>query len=184
MGCNACFRYVEGVPKRLGAPNLHRATQLRAIRHADYADISALRSLGDELGVNRNWSADQVIEELKRERATVLISEDDGTVHGWLVIWRVPPDEMHVLEIAIGPQYRRQGLGSALLQEAMSAGLRDGAAIALLEVRASNAAAIEMYKKLGYHEVGRRPKYYSDGEDALLMDCNLSESNDMSMKLH
>jgi ribosomal-protein-alanine acetyltransferase len=127
------------------------------------------------MGVSRNWSADQVMEELHRERATVLISEDRGCLHGWLVTWRVPPDEIHVLEVAISPQYRRRGFGSALLLEAMSAGSRGGAVVAMLEVRATNAAAIEMYKKLGYYEVGRRPRYYSDGEDALLMNCNITD---------
>ena len=50
---------------------------------------------------------------------------------------------------------------------------RQGDFIAMLEVKASNQGALSLYSKLGFDEVGRRPRYYSDGEDALLLQKQL-----------
>jgi ribosomal-protein-alanine N-acetyltransferase len=83
----------------------------------------------------------------------------------WLIV-----DEVHVATIAIHPDFRRQGIGTALLLHALGAASPEGARSAHLEVRASNSSAQDLYRKLGFAETARAPRYYKDnGEDAVLM---------------
>ena len=84
--------------------------------------------------------------------------------------WRQVADEMHVLKVAVTPAHRGEGIASWLLECCFNLGVEKGARTAHLEVRPSNVPAVELYQKLGFEVVGRRPKYYSDTkEDALLM---------------
>jgi ribosomal-protein-alanine N-acetyltransferase len=97
----------------------------------------------------------------------------DGRVTAMIVVWFIV-DEAHIATIATHPDFRRQGFGRKLLVHALMAAKEEGARTALLEVRESNDTAQEMYRKLGFVEVNRRPQYYSDnGEDAILMTASL-----------
>jgi [ribosomal protein S18]-alanine N-acetyltransferase len=90
------------------------------------------------------------------------------------ICYRIFLDEMHLLKIAVSPEWRSQGIGEWLLSECMEKGKRKGAIRILLEVRPSNRSAIAMYDKMGFHTVGRRPRYYPDTrEDALVMARDL-----------
>ncbi len=92
---------------------------------------------------------------------------------GYLFIW-VVEDEAQIQNLAIHPAFRGQGLGRALLDEGLAQARARGAAWASLEVRPSNLAARRLYASLGFQEVGRRPRYYQpEGEDALLLNCEL-----------
>ena len=75
-----------------------------------------------------------------------------------------------MMNIAVTPQYRRQGVAQALV-EALVAHLKERENISLtLEVRVSNAPAIALYNKLGFEQVGRRPRYYTNPrEDGLIL---------------
>lgn len=88
-------------------------------------------------------------------------------------------DEAELLQVAVLPSRRRQGLARQLLQQGMIELSRQDVSRLMLEVRASNAAAIALYRTLGFGEDGRRRNYYplADGhEDALLMSCQLPQS--------
>lgn len=119
------------------------------------------------------WTADQVRRELGHEFSTVMLATaPEGAaeaVLGFVVVWLVH-DELHVLNVAVAPAARRRGVARALLAEVEASAAGKGARTAILEVRVSNRPAIELYRTLGYREVGVRPRYYADGEDALLMD--------------
>lgn len=79
-------------------------------------------------------------------------------------------DELHILGIAVDPDYRRLGLGSKLLEHVLSESARRGAHFATLEVRRENQAAQDLYQKFGFHRIGIRKKYYCDnGEDAFVL---------------
>jgi ribosomal-protein-alanine N-acetyltransferase len=79
-------------------------------------------------------------------------------------------DEAHIATVATHPGYRQQGIASQLLVAALKSAYAEGARSALLEVRAGNQAAQEMYRKFGFEVVGRRERYYKDNqEDAVLM---------------
>jgi ribosomal-protein-alanine N-acetyltransferase len=77
--------------------------------------------------------------------------------------------KLHVMNVAVDPIYRKQGLGENLLGKVHDFGKKHGSKIAYLEVRESNQSAVKLYEKLGYRKQGRRIKYYSNQEDALLM---------------
>jgi len=89
-------------------------------------------------------------------------------------------DEAHIVTIATHPNYRRQHLGQLLLERMIERAHTGGAHDITLEVRASNHAAQELYKKLGFVAVGLRKKYYRDnGEDAVLMTLFLPHNKEL-----
>jgi ribosomal-protein-alanine N-acetyltransferase len=97
------------------------------------------------------------------------VAELDGCLVGMLILWMIV-DEAHIATVATHPDYRRQGIASNVLVEALKSAYAEGARSALLEVRAGNQAAQEMYRKFGFEVVGRRERYYKDNhEDAVLM---------------
>ena len=76
--------------------------------------------------------------------------------------------EAELLRIAVAPEARGRGLGRALLEACQRELAEEGLAQLFLEVRPTNLAAIRLYERCGWEPCGRRPRYYSDGEDALL----------------
>jgi ribosomal-protein-alanine N-acetyltransferase len=86
-------------------------------------------------------------------------------------------DESHILNICIDPGWRRRGLGLKLLQRLLKVARQHGADSVFLEVRVGNRAALCLYEKLGFVEVGRRRGYYPDEndarEDALVLSLEL-----------
>ncbi len=100
------------------------------------------------------------------------VAEVDGKVVGMIVVWLIV-DEAHVATIATHPDFRRHGIAKSLLSHSLLRLIDEGARSSFLEVRESNLAAQEMYRKFGYEETGRRRRYYSDNdEDAILMTLN------------
>lgn len=88
---------------------------------------------------------------------------------GAIVLWLVV-DEVHVSTLAVHPDYRHRGIAQRLLAHALMLSAQAGVNQALLEVRASNLAAQNLYRKFGFKVVGIRKGYYEDvHEDALLM---------------
>jgi len=88
-----------------------------------------------------------------------------GMAGFWLLV-----DEAHISTIAVHPQWHRQGLGEWLLINIIYEAQILGAVVATLEVRPSNIAALALYNKYNFAEVGRRPRYYNDNnEDALIL---------------
>ncbi len=97
-----------------------------------------------------------------------------GKIIGYHFFWLVS-DELHILNIAVDPDYQRQGLGRYLLDFACDFGRERGARCALLEVRVSNTAALELYTRMGFQQIGLRKHYYSENkEDAYVMKKNLN----------
>ncbi|RMF71369.1 MAG: ribosomal-protein-alanine N-acetyltransferase [Acidobacteria bacterium] len=82
--------------------------------------------------------------------------------------------EMNILVVATHPDRRRQGIGRALVRELLDRARARQVERVDLEVRVSNLPAIALYEREGFTRVGLRPRYYRDGEDALLMSCLLA----------
>ena len=100
------------------------------------------------------------------------VAEADGKIVGMIVVWLIV-DEAHVATIATHPDFRRQGIAKRLLAHALRQLIEEGARSSFLEVRESNFAAQEMYRKFGYEVSGRRRRYYRDNdEDAILMNLD------------
>jgi len=99
---------------------------------------------------------------------TVRVRDGGGEALGAYIIFWIVYGEAHILDFAVHPDLRRRGLATWLLENIISR-LREGSVIGIfLEVRKSNAPAIELYKKFGFKESYERKKYYGD-EDALVM---------------
>lgn len=124
------------------------------------------------------WSVELIRRELEHAWATVFVCEHrdaSGSLRivGHVVFWLIH-DEVHVLNVACDPDFRRRGVGRMLVEAAEQTGQEKGAILSTLEVRRGNVAAIGLYKGLGYGQVGVRPRYYADnGEDALVMTKTL-----------
>jgi ribosomal-protein-alanine N-acetyltransferase len=101
------------------------------------------------------------------------IAETQTRIVGF-VITRCASDELQILQLGTEPEFRPQGVASALLAAAFEAAASQGVRRAFLEVRASNAPAISLYQVAGFRLTGRRPNYYSAPvEDGLRMACDL-----------
>jgi ribosomal-protein-alanine N-acetyltransferase len=144
-----------------------------ALRHARAADVGRIVDIEKD-GFAHPWSRELIERELGHTWSRVLLACDvdaagDERVVGYIVFWIVH-DEVHVLNVATAPEARRQGVGRALMAAAEEEGSSRGARLSTLEVRRSNHGAIELYRVLGYRQVGIRPKYYAEeNEDAIVM---------------
>jgi ribosomal-protein-alanine N-acetyltransferase len=104
-----------------------------------------------------------------REHRTYLVAKVDGHVVGYGGVMYVLPDA-HVTTLAVDPATRRRSIGSRLLLALTRAAVAKGATALTLEVRVSNVAAQELYRRFGFAPAGIRKGYYADtGEDAIVM---------------
>jgi ribosomal-protein-alanine N-acetyltransferase len=114
------------------------------------------------------WSEAMFLSELANPLSRVDLLWRGHDLAGFLCAWRVC-EELSILNVATAPNMRRSGVAHALLEQALYRNLQTGLESALLEVRPSNFAAIALYRSFGFCEIDRRQRYYSDGEDALVM---------------
>lgn len=145
------------------------------VRWVDARDLDRVSEI-ERLCFSNPWAREALAAELERSWARLLVAEDE-TLPGVPVVafvnYWVVADEVHVLNVATDPVHRRRGHARALIARLMQEARAEGASAAQLEVRASNTAAITLYESFGFVVVGRRPRYYDDGEDALLMSAEL-----------
>jgi len=98
----------------------------------------------------------------------------DGQLVGYVVTQWVL-DEIHILNVAVAPNTQRQGVGSKLLRHVIAEGQQHAMRDMFLEVRIGNSGAITLYERFGFKMLTVRKKYYTDGEDALVMHCSVPE---------
>ena len=138
------------------------------VRSMREKDLAAVREI-DAASLQRPWTEGIWRQELRSPLGRHLVVEEEGAISGYIGIKHVA-SELHITNIAVRPDRRRQGLARCLI----SASFADfpDARNAYLEVRPSNAAARTLYESLGFVTTGVRPRYYGD-EDALLMTLDL-----------
>ncbi len=141
-------------------------TTMPPCRDATAADLDALVALEHVCFAEDPWSRGMLQDELFRPGGVFLVLGEPGRPIAFAIGWAVL-DELHILQIAVSPDARRAGLGGRLLDalEARSPSAEN----AWLEVRSDNVAAIAMYEARSYRAVGCRPRYYTDGCDAILL---------------
>jgi ribosomal-protein-alanine N-acetyltransferase len=102
-----------------------------------------------------------------------------GLLHpsGGLILVRVAADEAEILTLAVNPSARRVGIGAALLREATIVAAAMGARAVFLEVSVANSAGRRLYASARFVQAGRRPRYYSDQSDALVLRLDLIEAS-------
>jgi ribosomal-protein-alanine N-acetyltransferase len=139
------------------------------------ADIPAVHELEVRLFPVDAWPLQMFVDELAQpETRRYLIAEAPDGIVGYAGLMCIEPIA-DVQTIAVVPEYEGRGIGSALLTELISEGRRRGAADVLLEVRADNPRAQQLYRRFGFEQIHVRRKYYRDGVDALIMRLELSD---------
>ena len=147
------------------------------IRQAKLYDVPAMARIERE-SFDSPWSADEITKD---------VTSNDGSIYVALALvgeeragyadMRIITGESQIYNIAIAPEFRRQGIGEALLEHMIEKSEKLGLSIITLEVRSGNEAAMALYEKMGFKKVGSRPGYYAKGsEDAVLMDKVLGDT--------
>lgn len=154
----------------------------RPLDAAHAPDVAALESavMGSDA-----WKASLVADELPRKDRTWWAAFDGNVLAGYCGGWIVD-GQVQILKIATDQAYRRRGIAAELLALVASDARNLGATEMTLEVRASNAGAQTFYERMGLRNIGTRPHYYSDREDAVIMSGPLPEARrDVAgMRLH
>jgi len=121
---------------------------------------------------NLTWTHEMFSRELSRPDSYFDVAVENGAVIGFCILRRIADVEGEILNIAVSQAFRRRGVADALLNSAMTHA--EGIAEVYLEVRVGNSAAILLYEKHGFRQLGRRKHYYDAPiEDAFTM-CRVS----------
>jgi [ribosomal protein S18]-alanine N-acetyltransferase len=137
------------------------------------ADIAAVHALERRLFPVDAWPLQMFIDELAQaETRRYLVAEAAGAIVGYAGLMYIEPIA-DVQTIAVVPEQEGRGIGSALLTELLRESRRRHAADVLLEVRADNPRAQQLYRRFGFEQIHVRPRYYRDGVDALIMRLQL-----------
>jgi ribosomal-protein-alanine N-acetyltransferase len=137
------------------------------VRKLVYADLPAV------MGIERRafptpWSLAMFVLELSKPSGRCLAAMRGGRLAGYVICSRYE-SAWHIMNIAVDPDYHREGIASRLFAELYER-VGDAGARFTLEVRRSNHGAIELYEREGFRTTGLRRRYYQDnGEDALIM---------------
>jgi ribosomal-protein-alanine N-acetyltransferase len=139
-------------------------TQGLLIRRAGLADVSAIWAI-EKVSFPSPWSRWSFLTELGHRHSHTLVAGPPPPLPwqtwGYLIFW-VVADEMHILNLAVHPEHRRQGIARRLLAEGLAQARELGATLAWLEVRPSNLPGRALYAAFGFKEAGRRRHYYDD----------------------
>jgi ribosomal-protein-alanine N-acetyltransferase len=140
------------------------------------ADLEAIDEI-EQHSFKSPWPRETFAAELAREHARVDVARLDGRVVAFCNYWLVAT-EVHIHVIATHPDFRGRGIARRLLDHVLAQARQTGYALATLEVRRSNEPAIALYERAGFRTVHVRARYYQDdGEDALVMLCDLTASS-------
>lgn len=142
-----------------------KMTKIVAMAECHIAGVAAL----ERACFSCPWSEKSLRAELENPLAVWLVAERDGEFAGYIGAQAVM-DEADVMDLAVVPQFRRLGVGRALVTALVSALDARGVKRLTLEVRASNAAAAQLYASLGFSRAGVRRNYYEKPrEDAVIL---------------
>ncbi len=154
---NFSWRALGARQRALWAELLPGGVTVRDATRADLGAIAAIQKLSPEAS---RWEPADYLD------SGCLAATVDGELAGFLAFRRTAPGECEILNVAVAPERRRMGVATALVAELAA---QQGGTV-FLEVRVSNTAARNLYKKLGFSEVGLRPGYYDrPPEDGIVM---------------
>jgi ribosomal-protein-alanine N-acetyltransferase len=124
----------------------------------------------EDLG--RDWAHIDLVRLVRRTPSGHGGGDGPGPVVGFASYWLVH-DELHLLNLAAHPDYRRRGIGTRLMRHLIAVARGHDCRYVTLEVRRGNHAAQALYQRHGFEAMGLRARYYSDGEDAIVMTLTL-----------
>lgn len=151
--------------------------------HFDLLDYAPMRiqDVDDVLAVEQSvfphpWSRVNFTDSLATGYDAWVLRDDAGKLAGYFLLMGAV-DEAHLLDVAVAPAFQGCGLGRFLLDKVAARARGMGMASVLLEVRPSNGRALDVYRRYGYVEIGRRRAYYpahlGQREDAIVMRFSL-----------
>jgi len=151
--------------------------QLEAITPRDLDRILIIDRLAFKLPWNRALFLEELFCNDALSYAVKCNQADQSLTIIAYVFWRIVLTELHIIRIAVAPDFRSRGVATWLLQQCFKITGQKGFDSALIEVRPSNKSAIALYNKLGFSVIGTRPNYYPEtNEDALVMRKQLKEN--------
>ena len=132
-------------------------------------DLEAVLEI-ESASFSHPWTRRHFLDEIESPCGyPVVAATQEGVVAGYLCLKQVL-DEAEILDVAVSGTFRDKGVGRILVESGL-AGSRDrGGIVVSLEVRVGNRDAIALYERLGFREIGRRKKYYENGDDAIVME--------------
>ena len=154
----------DGLSEIAGTPEVEPGgVNLRRLGYGDLPSVIAI----ERRSFPTPWSLAMFVLELSKPSGICLAAETEDGLVGYLVCARYD-DVWHLMNVAIHPDHRRRGIATELIESLFEEAGADSRFT--LEVRVSNEPAIEMYRRFGFRNAGRRRRYYHDnGEDALIM---------------
>ena len=144
------------------------------IRKMILEDVPQIAAI-ERLCFSAPWNENMIISSWESRLSCWLVAEVDNCVVGYVGSEAVL-DSADMMNIAVAPEYRKRGIAEALIRALVKCLQKRDILFLLLEVRVSNMPAIALYNKLGFEQVGCRPKYYCNPrEDALILRKGLSK---------
>ncbi|RMB58360.1 GNAT family N-acetyltransferase [Tessaracoccus antarcticus] len=141
---------------------------------AGLTDLPALMSLESSFPASQRWSADSWREELIAVNRRVLVCGGEGVVEA-AATFALCDDVVDLHRIVTSPAARRRGLARQLLAAGIGWAEAQGACRMLLEVEATNAAALALYATQGFLPIAERRDYYGPGAHAAILERSMSE---------
>ena len=162
---------MAAAPEVLGeVPEIH----IRPMMEIDLPDVATI----EQSSYAFPWS-ENIFRDCLRVGYTCRALDLSGRIIGYGVM-SLGAGEAHILNVCVGEEFRNLGFGRRLLEHLLERAAASGVAEAFLEVRPSNLAAIRLYQRIGFEQIGIRRGYYqaSDGrEDAIVLKRELTKSH-------
>ncbi len=128
----------------------------------------------EEQCFNSGFARKTFEKELENKIAVYFVAENGGKPIGYAGLWNIC-GSADIIDVAVHNDFRRQGIGEALIEKLIEYCKNEDISEINLEVRISNLAAQSLYRKMGFSEVGQRQNYYENRETAILMKKILTE---------
>ena len=144
--------------------------EIRRASPDDLADILLLESQNDEWDLN--WTETGIRQSFDNPNYRCYLAYSGGEVKGMISVMLLA-GEAEILRVVVLNSARLNGVGVRLIEYVKDTMRATGEKVIFLEVNNQNYPALSLYQKCGFHEVGRRPDYYSEHQDAVLMRCDL-----------
>lgn len=138
------------------------------VRKATLSDAEDVKTISDEVLPSESWSLGQYASDLADNDKHYFVATINNIVVGFIG-YALIVDEAHIMNLAVKETYQGQGVGRALVDALLDDAISLDAVGATLEVRISNDRARKLYLKTGFAEAGVRPRFYSGGEDAVIL---------------
>lgn len=139
-------------------------------------DVGEVKALLDTCFGSSAWSEQSILSELEKPDSYCTVAVKYGVIVGYLAFEQIA-DEGSIIEIAVRPDCRRQGIAKSLIESASDAS--EGLGEVFLEVRESNIPAVALYERLGFERIAFRRDYYdAPKENAVIMRKVYENSSD------